>query len=52
MKKFILTIDQGTTSTRAILFNKWGQQVYKYQMEFTQIRVKPGFVEHNALEIY
>lgn len=52
MKKYILTIDQGTTSTRAILFNRFGQMVYKYQMEFTQIRVKPGFVEHNALEIY
>ncbi len=52
MKKYILTIDQGTTSTRAILFNKWGQEVYKYQMEFTQIRVRAGFVEHNALEIY
>lgn len=52
MKKYILTIDQGTTSTRAILFNKFGMQVYKYQMEFTQIRIKSGFVEHNALEIY
>ncbi len=52
MKEYILTIDQGTTSTRAILFNKLGVQVYKYQMEFTQIRIKPGFVEHNANEIY
>ena len=52
MKKYILTIDQGTTSSRAILFNKLGQAVAKYQMEFTQIRVKPGYVEHNANEIY
>ncbi len=52
MKKYILSLDQGTTSTRAILFDKLGNEVYKYQMEFTQIRVKPGYVEHNALEIY
>lgn len=52
MKKYILSLDQGTTSTRAILFDKMGNEVYKYQMEFTQIRIKPGFVEHNALEIY
>ena len=52
MKKYILTIDQGTTPSRAILFNKLGQAVAKYQMEFTQIRVKPGYVEHNANEIY
>lgn len=52
MKKYILALDQGTTSTRAILFDKLGNEVYKYQMEFTQIRIKPGFVEHNALEIY
>ena len=52
MKEYILTIDQGTTSTRAIIFNRQGEEVYKYQMEFTQIRVKKGFVEHNANEIY
>ncbi len=52
MKEYILTIDQGTTSTRAIVFNRSGVLVYKYQMEFTQIRIKPGFVEHNANEIY
>ena len=52
MKKYILSIDQGTTSTRAILFDKKGEEVAKYQMEFTQIRIKPGFVEQNANEIY
>ena len=50
--KYILTIDQGTTSSRAILFDKKGNTVGKYQMEFTQIRRQSGFVEHNANEIY
>ena len=52
MKKYILTIDQGTTSTRAILFDKMGKTVEMYQMEFTQICLKSGYVEHNANEIY
>ncbi|MCR5787464.1 MAG: glycerol kinase GlpK [Acholeplasmatales bacterium] len=50
--KYILTIDQGTTSSRAILFDEKANSVAKYQMEFTQIHRKPGFVEHNANEIY
>lgn len=52
MKKYILTIDQGTTSTRAILFDKMANTVGMYQMEFTQICLKSGYVEHNANEIY
>ena len=52
MEKYILTIDQGTTSSRAILFDSKANCINKYQMEFTQIHRKPGFVEHNANEIY
>lgn len=52
MKKYILTIDQGTTSTRAILFDHKANTIGIYQMEFTQICQKSGYVEHNADEIY
>lgn len=50
--KFILSIDQGTTSTRAILFDKEGKMVRTSQREFTQLFPKPGWVEHNANEIW
>lgn len=52
MKKYILSIDQGTTSSRAILFNKAGEVVHISQKEFTQYFPKPGWVEHDALEIW
>ena len=52
MKKYILTIDQGTTSTRAILFDKKGTKVCVKQMEFTQITPESGWVLHNPDEIY
>ncbi|WP_404409318.1 glycerol kinase GlpK [Jeotgalibacillus malaysiensis] len=52
MKKFILSLDQGTTSSRAILFNKKGEIVKIAQKEFEQIFPKPGWVEHNANEIW
>lgn len=52
MKKYILTIDQGTTSTRAILFDKKGRKVCVKQMEFNQITPKSGWVLHNPEEIY
>ncbi|AWI13688.1 glycerol kinase [Caldibacillus thermoamylovorans] len=52
MENFILAIDQGTTSTRAILFNKKGEIVHVAQQEFTQIFPQPGWVEHNANEIW
>lgn len=51
-KKYILSLDQGTTSSRAILFNKAGEIVNSAQKEFTQIFPKPGWVEHNANEIW
>ncbi len=52
MKKYILTIDQGTTSTRAILFDKKGRKVCVKQMEFTQITPESGWVLHNPDEIF
>jgi glycerol kinase len=52
VEKYILSIDQGTTSTRAILFNNKGEIVHCAQKEFTQYFPKPGWVEHNANEIW
>ncbi|MEH7350656.1 glycerol kinase GlpK [Gottfriedia acidiceleris] len=52
MNKYILSLDQGTTSSRAILFNKHGKIVHVAQKEFTQHFPKPGWVEHNAQEIW
>ncbi len=51
MKKYILALDQGTTSSRAIVFNKNGIPVSTAQKEFTQHYPKPGWVEHNPEEI-
>ncbi|MFL2888301.1 MAG: glycerol kinase [Candidatus Pelagibacter sp. TMED203] len=52
MGKFIVSIDQGTTSSRAILFNIKGRPVYSSQKEFTQYFPKSGWVEHNPEEIW
>lgn len=52
MEKFILSLDQGTTSSRAILFNKKGAIESVAQKEFEQIFPKPGWVEHNPKEIW
>lgn len=52
MADFILSLDQGTTSSRAILFNKAGQLVASAQKEFTQFFPQPGWVEHDASEIW
>lgn len=52
MKKYILSIDQGTTSTRAIIFDEKAKIIGKAQMEFSQICPKSGWVEHNPLEIW
>lgn len=51
-KKFILALDQGTTSSRAILFNKQGEIVETAQQEFEQFFPHPGWVEHDANEIW
>ena len=52
MKKYILSFDQGTTSSRAILFDKAGAIIATAQQEFTQIFPKSGWVEHDAMEIW
>ena len=52
MKEYILALDQGTSSSRAILFDKTGQPKAVSQKEFTQIFPKPGWVEHNPKEIW
>ena len=49
---YIMAIDQGTTSSRAIIFNKKGEKVATSQKEFTQIFPQAGWVEHNANEIW
>src|SRR5687768_18300928 len=52
MEKYILSLDQGTTSSRAIIFNKTGAPVAMAQKEFTQFYPQPGWVEHDANEIW
>lgn len=52
MKKYVLAIDQGTTSSRAIIFDKNANIVSSAQMEFSQICPKSGWVEHNPVEIW
>ena len=51
-KKYVAAIDQGTTSTRCMLFAKDGRPVASEQMEHAQIYPKPGWVEHDAMEIW
>ncbi len=51
MKKYILALDQGTTSSRSIIFNQSGEVVVKAQYEFDQIYPAAGWVEHNPYEI-
>jgi len=51
-KKFIVAIDQGTTSSRAILFNTKGKSLFKSQLEFRQYFPKNGWVEHDPEEIW
>jgi glycerol kinase len=52
VEKYILSLDQGTTSSRAIIFNKKGEIVHSAQKEITQYFPKPGWVEHNPNEIW
>ena len=51
-QQYILALDQGTTSSRSILFDKSGNQVAVAQKEFTQIFPQPGWVEHDPMEIW
>lgn len=52
MSKYIMAFDQGTTSSRCILFNKKGEILSMAQKEFTQSYPQPGWVEHNPMEIW
>jgi len=52
MEKYILALDQGTSSSRAIVFDGHGRTKAVSQKEFTQIFPKPGWVEHNPMEIW
>jgi glycerol kinase len=52
MEQYILSFDQGTTSSRAIIFNKQGSIIATAQKEFTQFFPQPGWVEHDASEIW
>ncbi len=52
MEKYILALDQGTSSSRAIVFDRNGRTKAVSQKEFTQIFPKPGWVEHNPMEIW
>ncbi|MBE6215462.1 MAG: glycerol kinase GlpK [Bacteroidales bacterium] len=52
MDKYILALDQGTSSSRAIVFDRHGRTMAVSQKEFTQIFPKPGWVEHNPMEIW
>ncbi|MEE1243350.1 MAG: glycerol kinase GlpK [Frisingicoccus sp.] len=52
MEKYMMALDQGTTSSRCILFNKAGEIISSAQQEFPQIYPQPGWVEHDPLEIW
>ncbi|MDR2702135.1 MAG: glycerol kinase GlpK [Spirochaetaceae bacterium] len=52
MPKYLVALDQGTTSSRSILFDKQGSIIQLAQKEFTQIFPKPGWVEHDPMEIW
>ncbi|MBS3971110.1 MAG: glycerol kinase, partial [Clostridia bacterium] len=52
MSKYLLALDQGTTSSRAILFNRDGEIIKQYNKEFKQIYPQPGWVEHDPEEIW
>ena len=51
-QKFILSLDQGTTSSRSIIFNKKGEIISVCQKEFKQYYPKSGWVEHDPMEIW
>ena len=52
MKQYVMAFDQGTTSSRCIIFDKKGKMISIAQKEFTQIYPKPGWVEHDPMEIW
>ena len=52
MGKYILALDQGTTSSRCIIYDKQGNMISVAQKEFKQIYPKDGWVEHDPMEIW
>ena len=52
MKKYVMALDQGTTSSRCIIFDKFGKIRSMAQREFAQVYPKPGWVEHDPMEIW
>ena len=52
MKNYVIALDQGTTSSRAIVFDRQQNIVEIAQKEFTQLYPKAGYVEHDPMEIY
>ena len=52
METYVVALDQGTTSSRAILFNRAGESVSRAQYPFRQIYPQPGWVEHDPVEIW
>src|SRR6202789_3364512 len=52
LAEFVASIDQGTTSTRCIIFDRDGAEVGRHQLEHEQILPKAGWVEHNPVEIW
>ena len=51
MKGYVGAVDQGTTSTRFMVFDRQGQEVARHQVEHDQILPRPGWVEHDPLQI-
>ncbi|MGB4314979.1 MAG: FGGY family carbohydrate kinase, partial [bacterium] len=51
-QKYVMALDQGTTSSRTIIFDQAGSVISVAQKEFTQIYPKPGWVEHDPMEIW
>ena len=52
MAEFVAAVDQGTTSTRCMIFDHDGAEVGRHQLEHEQILPKAGWVEHNPVEIW
>src|SRR5687768_6323816 len=51
MRQYVGALDQGTTSTRFMVFDKQGQEIARHQVEHDQILPRPGWVEHDPLQI-
>src|ERR1043166_6495412 len=51
MPRYVGALDQGTTSTRFMIFDRGGNEIARHQLEHEQIMPKPGWVEHDPLEI-